>query len=143
MKSICVFCGSNPGDKPVYRKTAAALGRKLAALGLKLIYGGGNVGLMGIVADAALQAGAPVVGVIPESLMQKEVGHRGLSELHVVQTMHQRKMMMAERSDSFLGRRKHAGCCGCPSPDPPQLGPSPLGPQPRAEFVEHCESLRQ
>jgi len=100
--SVCVYCGSRPGTDPAYADAARAVGTEIGRRGWQLVYGGGRAGLMGIVADAALQAGAPVVGVIPESLMQKEVGHRGLSELHVVQTMHQRKMMMAERSDSFL-----------------------------------------
>ena len=100
--SICVYCGSRPGTEPAYAEAAREIGEQIGQRGWQLVYGGGRAGLMGIVADAALQAGAPVVGVIPESLMQKEVGHRGLSELHVVQTMHQRKMMMAERSDSFL-----------------------------------------
>jgi len=100
--SICVYCGSRPGTDPAYADAARRVGERIGQHGWQLVYGGGRAGLMGIVADAALAAGARVVGVIPESLMLKEVGHRGLTELHVVQTMHQRKMMMAERSDSFL-----------------------------------------
>ncbi len=102
MKSVCVFCGSNFGDKPIYREMAAIMGRKLATLGLKLVYGGGNVGLMGVVADAALQAGGEVIGVIPQSLVDWEVAHRGLTELIVVQSMHERKARMADASDAFV-----------------------------------------
>lgn len=100
--SVCVYCGSRPGDLPVYAEAAEAIGTEIGRRGWQLVYGGGRAGLMGVVADAALAAGATVVGVIPESLMGRELGHRGLTELHVVQTMHQRKMMMAERSDAFL-----------------------------------------
>lgn len=100
--SICVYCGSRPGELPAYADAARAIGTEIGRRGWQLVYGGGRAGLMGVVADAALAAGATVVGVIPESLMGRELGHRGLTELHVVQTMHQRKMMMAERSDAFL-----------------------------------------
>ncbi len=100
--SICVYCGSRPGAQPEYADAARAIGTEIGRRGWQLVYGGGRAGLMGIVADAALTAGAPVVGVIPESLMGRELGHRGLTELHVVQTMHERKLMMAERSDAFL-----------------------------------------
>ncbi|HKX42923.1 MAG TPA: TIGR00730 family Rossman fold protein [Burkholderiaceae bacterium] len=100
--SICVYCGSRPGAKPEYADAARAIGAAIGERGWQLVYGGGRAGLMGIVADAALAAGAPVVGVIPESLMGRELGHRGLTELHVVQTMHERKLMMAERSDAFI-----------------------------------------
>ena len=100
--SICVYCGSRPGNKPAYQAIAADLGRAIGQRGWQLVYGGGRAGLMGIVADATLAAGGRVVGVIPESLMRLEVGHRGLTELHVVQTMHERKHMMAERSDAFI-----------------------------------------
>lgn len=102
MKSVCVFCGSNFGDKAVYRETAALMGRKLASLGLRLVYGGGNVGLMGVVADAALEAGGTVVGVIPQSLVDWEVAHSGLTELVVVQSMHERKARMADAADAFV-----------------------------------------
>ena len=100
--SVCVYCGSRPGARPAYQALAQALGTAIGMRGWQLVYGGGRAGLMGQVAEAALAAGARVVGVIPESLMQLEVGHAGLSELHVVHTMHQRKQMMAERSDAFI-----------------------------------------
>ena len=100
--SICVYCGSRPGERPAYAEAARAVGHEIGRRGWQLVYGGGRAGLLGVVADAALTAGAKVVGVIPQSLMSREVGHRGLTELHVVETMHQRKMMMAERSDAFL-----------------------------------------
>jgi uncharacterized protein (TIGR00730 family) len=100
--SICVYCGSRPGEDPAYAEAARTTGLAIGQRGWQLVYGGGRAGLMGIVADAALEAGAPVVGVIPQSLMAREVGHRSLTELHVVDTMHQRKLMMAERSDAFV-----------------------------------------
>lgn len=102
MKRVCVFCGSNSGANPAYAEAARALGRLLVERGLQLVYGGGNVGLMGIVAEAAMQAGGTVIGVIPESLMRLEVGARDISELHVVGSMHDRKAMMAELSDAFI-----------------------------------------
>jgi uncharacterized protein (TIGR00730 family) len=100
--SLCVYCGSRFGDVPAYREAAETTGRLLAQSGGRLVYGGGRVGLMGTVADAALAHGAAVVGVIPDALMRREVGHAGVQELHVVQTMHERKMLMAEHSDAFL-----------------------------------------
>lgn len=102
MKSICVFCGSSAGDRPGYLTLARELGELLAARDLTIVYGGGRVGLMGALADAALAAGGRVVGVIPQMLLDKEVGHAGLSELHVVTTMAQRKLMMGDLSDAFL-----------------------------------------
>ena len=102
MKSICVYCGSNAGSKPAYTERAIALGDRIAKEGLQLVYGGGNVGLMGIVADAALAAGGRVVGVIPRALVELEHAHRGCTELIVVETMHERKRIMAERCDAFL-----------------------------------------
>ncbi len=107
MKRICVFCGANAGNRPQYRSEAERLGRLLAARGLELVYGGGNVGLMGIVADACLEAGGSVIGVIPEALMGKEVAgrhvdHRNLTRLEVVDSMHTRKARMAELSDGFI-----------------------------------------
>lgn len=100
--SVCVYCGSRFGDDPAFERVARRLGTSLGARGGQLVYGGGRVGLMGSVADAALAAGARVVGVIPQALMDREVGHCGLSELHVVQTMHERKQLMAERADAFV-----------------------------------------
>ena len=100
--SVGVYCGSRAGSHPAYAALATALGTAIGRRGWQLVYGGGRAGLMGRVADAALAAGGRVVGVIPESLMKLEVGHAGLSELHVVQTMHQRKQMMAERSQAFV-----------------------------------------
>ena len=100
--SVCVYCGSRMGARPAYQALARALGTAIGQRQWQLVYGGGRAGLMGEVADAALAAGGKVVGVIPDSLMKLEVGHAGLSELHVVHTMHQRKQMMAERSDAFI-----------------------------------------
>jgi len=97
-----VFCGSSPGNDPAYLAAARATGTELARRGLTLVYGAGSVGLMGAVADAALAAGGSVVGVIPEHLMGVEVDHRGLTELHVVESMHARKALMAQRSDAFV-----------------------------------------
>lgn len=102
MRRICVFCGSRPGVRPVYRDVAESLGRTLAERGIELVYGGGNVGLMGIVADACLAAGGKVVGVIPRALMEWEVGHEGLTRLEVVDSMHSRKARMAELADGFV-----------------------------------------
>ena len=100
--SVCVYCGSRHGARPSYTAAAKALGQAIGSRGWQLVYGGGKVGLMGEVADATLQAGGRVVGVIPETLKKMEVGHTGLHELHVVPTMHQRKQMMAERADAFI-----------------------------------------
>jgi uncharacterized protein (TIGR00730 family) len=100
--SVCVYCGSRPGALPAFTDAAHAVGHEIGRRGWQLVYGGGRAGLMGVVADAAVAAGGRVVGVIPQSLMSRELGHLGLTELHVVDTMHQRKMMMAERSDAFL-----------------------------------------
>ncbi|MGS0739083.1 LOG family protein [Pseudomonas sp. GG8] len=102
LTSVCVFCGASAGTNPVYREAAIALGRTLAERKLTLIYGGGAVGLMGIVADAALAAGGEVVGIIPESLQNAEIGHKGLTRLEVVDGMHARKARMAELSDAFI-----------------------------------------
>ena len=100
--ALAVYCGSRFGDAPAFAEAAQALGRLLGERGGTLVYGGGRVGLMGAVADATLAAGGSVVGVIPQALMDREVGHRGLTELHVVQTMHERKQLMAERADAFV-----------------------------------------
>ncbi|HXH03283.1 MAG TPA: TIGR00730 family Rossman fold protein [Candidatus Competibacteraceae bacterium] len=102
MKRICVYCGANTGHDPRYTAAARALGRTLAEHGLGLVYGGGRVGLMGVVADAALAAGGEVIGVIPELLMRKEVGHRDITELYEVATMHERKALMVELADAFI-----------------------------------------
>lgn len=102
LKRVCVFCGSSPGVRPEYAEAARALGRALAARRVGLVYGGGRTGLMGVVADAVLEAGGEVIGVIPEALMAREVGHAGVTELHVVGSMHQRKALMAELSDAFV-----------------------------------------
>ena len=102
MKSICVYCGSSIGSKAVYAGRAAALGTRLAREGLALVYGGGNVGLMGVIADAALAAGGEVIGVIPEQLVGWEVAHRGLTRLDIVATMHERKARMFDLSDAFV-----------------------------------------
>lgn len=102
MRSVCVYCGSNAGARPVYAERATQLGARLAGEGLTLVYGGGNVGLMGIVADAALAAGGEVVGVIPEQLVGWEVAHRGLTRLEVVANMHERKARMFDLADAFV-----------------------------------------
>ncbi|MBC7988316.1 MAG: TIGR00730 family Rossman fold protein [Luteimonas sp.] len=102
MKSICVYCGSNAGSKPAYSERAIALGTRLAKENLTLVYGGGNVGLMGIVADAALAAGGEVVGVIPQQLVDWEVAHRGVTKLEIVGSMHERKARMFDLADAFV-----------------------------------------
>ena len=102
MRSICVFCGSNPGSDGVYAATARALAQAIAARGMRIVYGGGNIGLMGALAEAALAAGVPVTGVIPHALLEREVGHRGLVDLRVVNSMHERKALMAELADAFV-----------------------------------------
>ncbi len=102
MKSVCVFCGSSFGTKAAYANAARDTGRAIAEQGLTLVYGGAKVGLMGAVADAALEAGGTVIGVLPTSLQEKELAHEGLSELHIVSSMHERKALMAEKSDAFL-----------------------------------------
>lgn len=102
LKSVCVFCGSRPGARPGFLAAASALGTELARQKLTLVYGGATVGLMGTVADAALAAGGRVVGALPVSLQQRELGHPGLHELHLVNSMHERKALMASRSDAFI-----------------------------------------
>ena len=102
LRSLCVYCGSSSRVDERYKTAAANLGALIAARGLQLVYGGGRVGLMGIVADAALGAGAQVVGIIPEHIQALEVEHTGLTELHVVDSMHTRKRMMFDRSDAFV-----------------------------------------
>ena len=102
LKSVCVFCGASPGARPIYHEAAAQLGRHIAERGLTLVYGGGAVGLMGVVADAALAAGGEVIGIIPQSLERAEIGHKGLTRLEVVDGMHARKARMAELADAFI-----------------------------------------
>ena len=99
---MCVFCGANPGDDPVFVEVAAELGRSIAEHGHGLVYGGGRVGLMGVVADSALAAGGRVYGYIPQGLVDREVGHRGLTEMIVTDSMHARKAAMSERADGFI-----------------------------------------
>lgn len=100
--SLCVYCGSRDGADSAFAEAAVAVGRIIGESGWRLVYGGGRVGLMGRVANAALAAGAPVLGVIPTSLMDREVGHAGLTQLEIVSTMHLRKQRMAEESDAFI-----------------------------------------
>ncbi|SDQ18135.1 hypothetical protein SAMN05216487_0130 [Pseudomonas sp. UC 17F4] len=102
VRSVCVFCGASTGVNPAYREAAIALGQAIATRGLTLVYGGGAVGLMGIVADAAMAAGGEVIGIIPEALKNAEIGHTGLTRLEVVDGMHARKARMAELSDAFV-----------------------------------------
>src|SRR3954464_1022460 len=99
---LCVFCGSNAGQDPVYMKTARLLGKTLTRNGIELVYGGASVGLMGAVADAVLEHGGHVIGVMPQALVDKEIAHTGLSDLRVVGSMHERKALMAELSDGFI-----------------------------------------
>jgi uncharacterized protein (TIGR00730 family) len=101
-KRIAVFCGSSPGARPCYMEAAAALARYLAAQNIGIVYGGGKLGLMGALADAALEAGSDIIGVIPQSLGRKERAHTGLADLRVVRSMHERKALMAELSDAFI-----------------------------------------
>lgn len=100
--SLCVYCGSKPGVDPLYAEAARQVGHWIGERGGQLVYGGGRGGLMGLVADAALEAGAQVIGIIPQALVEREWAHKGCTELHIVDTMHARKRMMAERSDAFL-----------------------------------------
>lgn len=102
MRSVCVFCGSNTGAGEAYADAARELARAIARRRLRLVYGGGNIGLMGVLADAALEAGAQVTGVVPRRLVEKEVAHARLTHLRIVETMHERKALMAELSDAFV-----------------------------------------
>ncbi len=101
-KSICVYCGSNPGAAPEYAQAAQAVGETLAQNDIRLVYGGGQVGLMGLVADACIDAGGQVYGVIPDFLHQKEIAHPRVQDMHIVSSMHERKLMMADASDAFI-----------------------------------------
>src|SRR3954471_1382965 len=102
MRRICVYAGSNPGSDPAYADGARALGAELAGRGIGLVYGGGKVGLMGVIADAVLTAGGEAIGVMPQALIDREIGHPGLTELRVVDSMHERKALMAELADAFI-----------------------------------------
>lgn len=102
IRSVCVYCGSSLGESNVYTAQAQILGQRLAENGIRLVYGGGRIGLMGVVADAVMKGGGEVVGIIPNHLHDWEVGHTGLTELHVVDSMHTRKRMMVEMSDAFI-----------------------------------------
>ena len=102
LNALCVYCGSSPGSRPSYVAAARDFGRRIANAGITLVYGGGDVGLMGAAADGALAAGGRVIGVIPDWLVEREVGHTGLTELHRVGSMHERKLKMAQLSDAFV-----------------------------------------
>lgn len=102
LKRLCVFCGSNSGAREVYREAARALGTEMARRGIGLVYGGSNLGLMGTIADATLEARGQVIGVMPEHLVSKEIEHAGLTDLRIVKTMHERKAMMADLADGFI-----------------------------------------
>lgn len=102
LRRICVFCGSSVGARPAYATIARELGRTLAQRGLGVVFGGGKVGLMGVLADAALAAGGEVIGVIPEALVAREIGHNALTKLHVVRSMHERKTLMADLASAFI-----------------------------------------
>jgi uncharacterized protein (TIGR00730 family) len=102
MRRVCVYAGSNPGSDPVYAEAAQALATELAARHIGLVYGGGKVGLMGVLADTILHAGGEAIGVMPQALIDREIGHPGLTELKVVTSMHERKALMAELSDAFV-----------------------------------------
>ncbi|WP_340600682.1 LOG family protein [Acinetobacter sp. HZNU-JH01] len=109
MNSICVFCGSSLGKDPIYQQMAQATGQAIAEQGKTLIYGGGRSGLMGVVADSALKAGGRVVGIIPNALVDRELAHKGLTELYVVDNMHERKTQMSEQADAFIALPGGAG----------------------------------
>ena len=102
MQKFCVFCGSNPGGELAYSEAAVNVGRLIASRGGRLVYGGGRVGLMGSVANAVLEAGGEVIGVMPRSLVEKDIAHNGLTKLHIVESMHERKALMEKLSDAFL-----------------------------------------
>lgn len=102
MKRVCVFCGSRTGSNPVYAAAAKEFGALLVQHGLGLVFGGGHIGLMGVIADAVLAAGGEVIGVIPQALRDKELAHAGVQQMHIVSTMHQRKAIMADLSDAFV-----------------------------------------
>lgn len=109
MKSVCVFCGSSFGNRPAFEEAAKATGRAIAAADMRLVYGGAKVGLMGTVADAAIAAGGEVIGVLPKALEQKELAHQELNELYIVESMHERKALMADLADGFIALPGGAG----------------------------------
>jgi uncharacterized protein (TIGR00730 family) len=102
IERVCIFCGSRLGNRPIYRSHAARVATLLAERGIGIVYGGGSIGLMGVVADAALRAGGEVIGVIPEVLMAREFAHPNLTRLHIVRTMHERKALMSDLADGFI-----------------------------------------
>lgn len=106
---ICVFCGSSTGARPAYQAAAERLGKLFVQRGIGLVYGGGGIGLMGVIADSVLEHGGEAIGVIPDGLMRREIGHNGLTQLHVVDSMHQRKALMADLADAFIAM---PGGCG-------------------------------
>jgi uncharacterized protein (TIGR00730 family) len=109
MQRVCVFCGSSPGARPAYAKATAEVARLLAGQGIGVVYGGGHVGLMGVLADTAMAAGGEVIGVMPQALVDREIGHTEISELRVVGSMHERKALMADLSDAFIALPGGAG----------------------------------
>jgi uncharacterized protein (TIGR00730 family) len=111
LRSVTVYCGSNPGADPAFAQQARELARLLANSDIRVVYGGGHVGLMGILADAAMEAGGEVIGVIPQALVDREIGHTGLSDLRVVGSMHERKALMAELADAFIALPGGIGTC--------------------------------
>jgi uncharacterized protein (TIGR00730 family) len=111
LRSVTVYCGSNPGADPAFAQRARELARLLANSDIRIVYGGGHVGLMGILADAAMEAGGEVIGVMPQALVDREIGHTGLSDLRVVGSMHERKALMAELADAFIALPGGIGTC--------------------------------
>ena len=109
MRSLCVFCGSRPGNDPAYKEAAERLGVELVERGITLVYGGGHVGLMGVIADSVLRAGGEAIGVMPKALVDREIGHTGLTDLRVVGSMHERKALMSELADGFVALPGGAG----------------------------------
>jgi uncharacterized protein (TIGR00730 family) len=109
VQRVCVFCGSSPGARPAYAEATAQVGRLLAGEGIGVVYGGGHVGLMGVLADSAMAAGGEVIGVMPQALVDREIAHTGIADLRVVQSMHERKALMAELADAFVALPGGAG----------------------------------
>ena len=109
MQRVCVFCGSSPGARPAYAEATAEVGRLLAGEGIGVVYGGGHVGLMGVLADSAMAAGGEVIGVMPQALVDREIAHTGIADLRVVESMHERKALMAELAEAFIALPGGAG----------------------------------